>query len=496
MAEHMSALIVIIPLLSALCITLFMVFKKNFSWHITVLALAGSTYCAIRVLFSVLKNGTQHYYMGNWQPPFGIEYVVDHLNGLVLVMVSGISLLVAIYSKASIQKELSDKTIPYYTLFLLLVTGLLGITITGDVFNLYVLLEISALTSYALIALGQKRAYFSAFNYLILGSIGACFYLLGVGFLLIKSGTLNMLDMASILPHLHLSQSILVGFVFIMIGVLVKMAFFPFHGWLPNAYTHAPTATSCLVAPLMTKVSVYVMIRIMFDVFNTEYVFHVLPFQPLIMWMSVIAIIAGSLFALSQTNIKKMLTYLIVAEIGYMVGGIWMGNANGLTGATYHIIADGFMTTCLFMAIGCIIYKVGNGSIESMKGIFKKMPLTMVGFIVGAFSMIGIPPTCGFFSKWYLLTGAFESGNWAFFVALLFSSLINAVLFFRLIEIGFFRSLSEETPNPHGASESIQEAPAIMTIPLLVVAAFLIGIGLYTNEIVTHVISHVIPTQF
>ena len=196
--------------------------------------------------------------------------------------VAVVSFLVAIFSKHAVEKELPDRIAHYYTLFVLLVTGLLGMTITGDAFNLYVLVEIAALTSYALLAMGKGRAYMSTFNYVIMGTIGACFYLLGVGYLYMKTGTLNMGDLSQLLPQLHYSEAILVGFVLIMVGVWIKMAFFPLHGWLPNAYTFAPIASSCLIAPLMTKVSVYIMIRMMFSVFNANYVFNVVSWSPLI----------------------------------------------------------------------------------------------------------------------------------------------------------------------------------------------------------------------
>ena len=193
-----------------------------------------------------------------------------------------------------------------------------------------------------------------------------------------------MAEMSMTLLTLHASQAVFVGFIFVMVGVWVKMAF-PLHAWLPNAYTFAPTATSCLVSPLMTKVSVYIMIRFMITVFSLDYVFNVVHLQQLIIWLSVIAMLAGSGYALLQKDLKKMLTYLIVAESGYMVGGAWIGNAAGLSGAIYHIVADGLMTATLFMVVGAIVYKVGSASIDKCEGLFQRMPLTMLAFLVGAF---------------------------------------------------------------------------------------------------------------
>jgi len=481
--ENLPILVILFPLFGALLMTGFGWFNKRYCMPIAVLSLFGSFVCSVQLLTKVVHTGTVRYFLGGWLPPFGIEYVVDHLNGIVLVLVSFVAFISAIYANKSIERESPDKVYPYYVLSLLLVTGLLGMTITGDAFNLYVLLEISALTSYALIAIGKGRAYMATFNYLILGSIGACFYLLGVGYLFIKSGTLNMSGVSAIITELHTSQAILIAFIFMMVGIWIKMGFFPFHGWLPNAYTFAPTASSCLIAPLMTKVSVYIMIRIMYYIFSAQYVFEVLNWQPLIMGMSVLAILAGSFFALLQRDLKKMLTYIIVAEVGYMVGGAWLGNSLGLTGATYHIIADAIMTSCLFMAVGCVIYQTKSSDFDALKGVFRKMPITMLGFLIGAFSMIGIPPTCGFFSKWYLILGAIEAQQWPYMAALLISSLVNAILFFRLIEIGFFSDTHKKL--------RIKEAPLSMLVPLLVMAGLVIVIGLYTQDIVTYFLNDI-----
>ena len=334
----------------------------------------------------------------------------------------------------------------------------------------------------------------ATFNYVILGTIGACFYLLGVGLLLIKTGSLNMADIGTIIPQLAGSKAILIAFGFLMVGVWIKMALFPFHGWLPNAYTYAPTATSCLVAPLMTKVSVYIMLRIMFTVYSAEWVFEVIQWRPIVMLLAVVAILMGSFFALAQRDIKRMLTYLIVAEIGYMVGGAWSGTEAGLTGAIYHIMADGLMTVCLFMAIGSVIYLKGKAQFESFKHAFEVMPWTMSAFIIGGLSMIGVPPTCGFFSKWYLISGAYQSSDYAFIVALLISSLVNAILFIRIVETAFFAATPDEVPDPHHHTEGqYGDSPVSMLIPMWASAIALILMGLYTGDIVTRWIQPILP---
>ncbi|MFC1513180.1 monovalent cation/H+ antiporter subunit D family protein [Thermodesulfobacteriota bacterium] len=489
--EQYPILIVVIPLLSAFVINILGGMDKRFCYPATVLALAGSLAAATATLCRVASHGVIHYRLGGWAPPFGIEYVVDHLNALVLVVVAFVAFVAAIASKRSVAEELPHKINQFYTLFILLTTGLLGMTITGDAFNLYVLMEISALTNYALIAMGRNRALMASFNYVVIGTIGACFYLLGVGHLYIMTGSLNMADILTILPSLYGTNAILVAAILMLMGAWIKMAFFPMHGWLPNAYTYAPSATSSLVAPLMTKVSVYIMIRVMFSVLGAAYVFTVLPVKELIVWLATVAIVGGSLFALSQKDFKRMLTYLIVAEVGYMVGGAWLATEQGITGAILHIVNDAVMTLCLFLFAAIVVYKTKGHQLSNLQGLFKKMPVTMGAFAVGALSMIGVPPTAGFFSKWYLILGGIDAGQWQFVVALLFSSLVNAVLFFRIFEIAYYEPESDQ--HGHGDSVAIDEAPLSMLLPLVAVAITIILLGLYSGEIVTTFIQHAVP---
>lgn len=490
--EQLPVLLVVIPLLSVIVVNIAGFFNKRLCYPLTVIVMAATSACALGLLLQLMEDGPINYRLGGWPPPVGINFVIDHLNGLILVVIAIVGFVAAVYSGRGVAEELPEKITSFYTLYILLVSGLLGMTVTGDTFNLYVLVEISALTGYALIALGLDRALLASFNYIIMGTVGASLYLLGIGHLYIMTGSLNMADLLRILPDLYSSRAILVAFVLILIGLWAKMAFFPFHGWLPNAYTYAPSATSTVVAPLMTKVSIYVMVRMMFSVFSADYSFDILPFKGVIVWMSVAAIVAGSLMALSQTDFKKMLSYLIIAEVGYMVGGVWLANRLGITGAILHIVNDALMTLCLFLVAGIVVYKTGGHRLDDLRGLYKKMPFTMTAFTAVALSMIGVPPTVGFFSKWYMVLGAVEAGQWHFLAALIFSSLINAVLFFRVIEIAYFGTTSEQ-PGHGRLTTKIDEAPASMLVPVLAVSVSLIVVGVYTGEIVNHVIRFAVP---
>ncbi|MEA2014893.1 MAG: proton-conducting transporter membrane subunit, partial [Thermodesulfobacteriota bacterium] len=397
--QQAPVLIVVISLMSAVATPLVGWLKKDLCYYWVILALLAMTCCSALVLNTVIHEGVIHYYMGGWLPPWGIEYVIDHLNAMMLVLITGSSLLVAIYSERSLEAELPDRTVYFYTLFLLQVTGFVGIVITGDVFNLYVFLEIASLSGYALIATGEEGAPSAAFRYLILGTIGACFYLLGVGYLYMVTGSLNMADLAELLPALYGSKVILVAFAFFMVGIALKMALFPLHMWLPDAYTKAPSVASVLIAPLMTKVAIYIMLRIMFTVFRPYFSIEFLPVTKIMLYAGIIAIVAGALMALAQRDFKRMLCYVVIAEVGYMVGGVGVANAVAIKGAILHIMNDVVMTLGLFAVAGILTYKMKNHGIAVFQNIFKTMPFTMVAFLVMALSVIGVPPTCGFFSK-------------------------------------------------------------------------------------------------
>lgn len=488
--ENYPALIVVAPLMTALLAGLFVWIEERLSYPIVLAGLGVSFYSAVNVLIQVIASGPVQYKFAGWSPPIGIEYRIDLLNGMVLCLVSGIAFLNLIASYKSVQKETHDRTGSYFTIYNLFVTGLLGVSITGDLFNLYVLIEITSLTSYAQIALGDKdRGPLASLNYIFIGVIGASFYLLGVGYLYMYTGSLNMADVAVLIKGSQGSSTVLAAFILCILGIWIKMAFFPMHVWLPNAYSYSPTAFSRVVAPLMTKVMVYVMIRMMITVFGYDYIFTTLHLADAVVWLATIAIIAGGVMALAQKNLKKMLTYVIVCEIGYMVGGAWMGNQLGMTGAILHILNDALMTFALFLAVGNMVYRIEKVDITDLKGLFGKMPWTMAGFVLAAFSIIGVPPTCGFFSKWYLILGAFEAGAYHFAAALIISSLLCAVLFFKIFEICFFEPMSDS--HGHGKSDSavtIAEAPVSMLIISGLVSLSLIVAGVYSGTIVNTII--------
>jgi multicomponent Na+:H+ antiporter subunit D len=500
--SQLPILIVAIPLVFSVVVPVLGRWKRNWCLPLVIVALTLSLISSVGVAYRIVVDGPQSYFLGGWRPPWGIAYYVDHLSAFMALILSFFSLMAAIYSRRSIDQELPGREPSFYCVFLLLITGLLGIVVTGDMFNLYVFLEIASLTAYALISVGEKGAAFAAFRYVIIGTIGACFYLLGVGYLYIVTGSLNMADLSRILPELHQSRVVLVAFGFLLIGIAIKMALFPLHIWLPDAYTYAPSAVSSLVAPLMTKVGAYVMIRIMFGVFGPVFSFEVVPTAALLTSVAALAILVGLIMALAQVDLKRMLAYILVAEVGYIALGVGLANRNGLTGAILHILNDAFMMACLFFAVGAVVYKTGARNIYQLKNLHRRMPYTTGALVVAGLSVIGIPPLCGFFSKWYLILGAIDARQWIFVAVLLASSLLSAILFFRVIDNAYYDhmhshrgdSVPESVVAPPGRIE-IDEAPLSMLLPTLVAALGIAVLGVSSMKIISAMIQHAVPAS-
>ncbi|MEW5908954.1 MAG: proton-conducting transporter membrane subunit [Thermodesulfobacteriota bacterium] len=491
-------MMVIIPLLTSFLIPILGHWRKDWCFPLVPGAVLISLLCALRTMVALYREGPVRYFFGGWYPPWGIIYEIDYLNGFISVLICFLFLLSAVSSKKSIEKELPFKEVPFYALFLLLFTGLLGIVLTGDIFNLYVFLEVASLTAYALIAMGKGDAMYSSFRYLIMGTVGASLYLLGVGYIYIATGSLNMGDLSRLLPDLFQSKAVLIGFAFVLLGLALKMALFPMHIWLPDAYAAAPSAVSAVIGPIMTKVMVYVLIRMLFTVFGFGYADKIINATGLMTWFGTAAIVFGSLSALTQNDFKKMLGYILVAEIGYIVGGIGVANTDAVTGALFHLLNDALMIASMFLTAMMVNYQAGDQNVDPFIGLFKKMPLTAVILTIGALAIIGVPPTCGFFSKWYLLMGGIRAGEWGFVAALLMSTLINVALFFRILDKAVFihsRSPGSGSLEFGGGSE-VKEAPWSMMIPGITLAAAILSAGIFNQTIIHNIIRFALPLEF
>jgi multicomponent Na+:H+ antiporter subunit D len=468
--SNLPALQVVIPLVSApLCLLLrnprhAWIWSTAISW--LVLAMA------IMLVQRVATEGTQSYDIGAWATPWGIEYRIDMAGALMILIITTIGAVVMPYAWRSIQHELHKKhTGLFYTCYLLCLTGLLGVVVTGDTFNLFVFLEISSLSSYVLISLGSsRRALTAAYQYLVMGTIGATFILIGIGLLYMMTGTLNMQDISQRLPEVADTRTIRVAFAFVTVGVSIKLALFPLHIWLPNAYTFAPSVVTAFIAATATKVGVYVLLRFFFTVFGIHFSFNNMHVGGPLMLLAVAAILVASLVAIFQNNVKRMLAYSSVAQIGYIILGISLATSDGVTAGMIHLFNHALIKCALFLALGCIFLRLGSVELKDMHGLARQMPWTMAAFVAGGLSLIGLPLTAGFISKWYLVSAVLVDGYWPLAVLVLMSSLLALMYIWRVVEAAYFHV-------PGASMHRVREAPASMLIPLWL----LIGANLYAG---------------
>jgi len=472
--EHLPVLPVLLPLIAApVCLLL----KRRLVVFTFALAVAWNAFAlAVTLLWTVMDTGTLSYHLGGWAPPWGIEYRVDVLGAFVVVLVSGIGAVVLTYAPRSLAREVSrEKHYLFYTAYLLCVTGLMGIAITGDLFNVFVFLEISSLSSYALISLGpQRRSLIAAFRYLVMGTIGATFILIAIGLLYMMTGTLNMADMAQRLPQVAGQRTILVAAAFLSVGICLKMALFPLHAWLPNAYAFAPSVVTAFLAATATKVSVYVLVRFVFTVFGRAETFSGSRLDLALMGMSLVAIFVCSATAIYQRNIKRMLAWSSLAQIGYMVLGVSFASVTGLTAGIVHLLNHAVTKGGLFLVMGCIALRLGSVDLDDMRGLGRRMPVTMFLWVLGGLSLVGVPVTAGFISKWYLIGAALEQGWWPIAVMILISSLLALVYVWRVVEVAYFKP-------PKEGAEPLREAPLGMLVPTCLLIGAAIWFGLSTS---------------
>jgi len=471
--SQLPILLIAIPLFAApVCVLL----GGRWLTYLLSVIVCGTTFAiSVELMHQVIKFGPIHYEIGNWKPPYGIEYVVDGLSGFVMMFISALAAIVLLYGKPSIDAEIPrSKHYLFYASYLLCMTGLLGMCITGDLFNVFVFLEISSLSSYALISLGRtRRAPLAALQYLILGTIGATFFLIGIGLLYQMTGTLNMTDIANRLDTETGPRTLLVAFGFMTVGLFVKMAVFPLHSWLPNAYTYAPSVVTAFVAATATKVSVYAFIRLVFGIFKPEFAFEQMPLGTLIIALSLVGIFMASTAAIFQDDVKRLLAYSSIAQIGYMLLGIGMATQQTLTAGIVHMFNHALIKGGLFMVVGCFVLRLGSSRLSDWRGAAKTMPWTSLAWAIGGLGLIGVPMTAGFVSKWSLLTGAFEANQQVVAGMMLLSSLLAVVYVWQVVETLYF---SEELSS---AVEGATEAPAWMLMTMYVVIGAILFFGVF-----------------
>lgn len=474
MIEQLPAIQLLLTFLAAPACS--MMQNGDRAWWLTAIVSWMSVIVAALLMFHVWDGGVISYHMGGWPPPWGIEVRIDELTALVLLLVTLFGSLVVVALRESLKGVMRhQRQSLYYTTFLLCFAALIGITITGDAFNVFVFLEVSSLSTYALIARGRdRRALTAAFRYLIMGTIGATFILIAIGFMYMVTGTLNMQDLSERLPEHWDNRVIQASLAFFTVGIALKVAVFPLHYWLPAAYTFAPKATTAFLAATATKVSLYVMIRFLFDVYGIQFAFEKMQLSTILVPLSIAGILCASLVAIFQSDVKRLLAWSSVAQLSYMVLGLALLNVAGLTSAITHMFNHAMMKAGLFLALAAMIYRVQSSKLQDLSGIGRTMPLTTAAFVVMGIGLIGVPMTAGFISKWYLISGTLDKGWLPVAALLIVSSLMALVYIGKVIDVAYFKPV----PAQHA---EVKEAPLSMLIPCWIFAVLTIYFGLDTR---------------
>ncbi len=474
MTQHLPVLMIVLPMMTApLCVLLR---HARAAWSLAFAVTWFAFGASVLVLLRVLSEGAISYQLGGWPPPWGIELRIDAVNAFVLLIVTGISSIVLTASPRSLESEVPrGQHYLFYAAYLLCMTGLLGMTATGDAFNIFVFLEISSLSAYALIAMGpRKRALTSAFQYLVMGTLGGTFILLGIGMLYMVTGSLNIADVGERLTAVGPNRTVLVALAAIGVGTSITLALFPLPVWLPNAYTFAPAVVTAFIAATATKVAYYVLVRFVFGVFGVDLAFGSLRLDAVLLPMAILAMFVASTVAIFQRDVKRMLAYSSLAQIGYMVLGLSLATVTGLTGGIVHLFNHALMKSGLFLVLACVFVRLGSTQLADLGGLGKRMPWTAAAFVGGGLSLIGVPLTAGFVSKWYLVLGALERGLWPVAVLILLSSVLAVVYIWRVVEVAYFQ-------DPPAGAEEVKEAPWSLLLPAWVLVGATIYFGIFTQ---------------
>ena len=489
MSHQLPAILFLLPLFAAISMPVVCLKHRHWSKSISLTILAAMVLVSILNLHNVVNHGEVRYAFSGWTAPLGIEWVADGLASVILVLLSVLGLLGVVFTGPTSPKALGGRIVHYYTLILLFFSALTGIVFAADFFNIFVFLEVAAISSYALIGVAGGRALFAAFRYLILGTIGASIYLLGVSYLYAVTGTLNMADMADKLPFLLGSKALVGGLLFIFIGLGIKMALVPFHSWMPEAYAYAPDSVSPIMASLLTKIVLLAWVRIIYWVLNASIAIFDIPILQLVAVLGALAAVIGASLALAQRDIKMMFAYGGVSHIGIILIGIGQGNQTGFVGGIFYLLNDAVMQAALFFLAGVAFCHYGVRTIDDLGRVGKQAPWLTGSLIVVALGMIGLPPTGGFFGKWNIILGALEAGNYVSVAAVLLSTLLTLAYFVKLFE-GIFRQTST------GLDLQFGEFPLSFKMTLGVTSAAIMLLGLFSSPIVQLLLNHALPPSF
>lgn len=461
---------VIIPLSTAFLISLIGRFVKRVVIIDIIAAVSSSALLVLSLsgikLLAGSAGGLLVYKVGGWAPPFGICMVMDRLTVFMLLTVNLIAFLVAVFS-ASYMERYTDKP-KFYTLFFLMVTGMNGLIATGDLFNLYVFLEIASIASYALVAFGTEAEELEAsFKYAIMGSLASSFIFIGIAFLYGFTSTLNMADMARVLsikPGVWVVPFVSVLF---LMGFGLKAALVPFHAWLPDAHPSAPASISAMLSGVLIKsLGVYAMVRIFFNVFSMNG-----AYLSVFMFLGALSMIVAVILALSQWDLKRLLAYHSISQIGYVFLGIGLGTPLGILGGLFHLFNHSVFKSLLFLTSGAIDYSAGTRDLNEMSGLREKMPVTAGTNLIASMSIAGIPPFNGFFSKLLIIFACVQKSHYGYGIAAVIGSVLTLASFMKVQKYAFWGKLNERY-------KDIKEVPLTMRFAMVGLAAICVLGGL------------------
>jgi len=422
---------------------------------LTTLILLGLSLITMRI---VATQGILVYSVGSWNLPIGIALVLDGLTVFMLVTVNLMAFFIAIYSISYMERFTSKWK--FYTLFLLMVAGMNGVVITGDMFNLFVFLEIASVASYALVAFGTERHELeAAFKYTVMSTVGSLFILLGIVFLYSYTSTLNMADMANILAQKGANNiTIMVSVLFIM-GFGLKAALVPFHAWLPDAHPSAPAPISAMLSGVLIKsLGVYTLCRIFYNVIGINS-----SLSLVLMVLGTLSMVIGVFLAIGQWDFKRLLAYHSISQIGYVILGIGLGTPLGIIGGLFHLFNHSVFKALLFLNSGAVEYATGTRDLQKMGGLMTKMPITGTTTLVASMSIAGIPPFNGFWSKLIIIIACVQANRLGYAFWAVLASILTLASFMKVMKYAFFGKLRDKW-------NKVEEVPVFMKFAMIILA--------------------------
>ena len=480
--EFLPIIPAVLPLaIAPLCL---LIKHSLFCWASTVFAMLTSCVTSFFTLRQLGARSELSYPFGGWDAPVGIEYSIDHLNGVLLFFISVVGLLLTLFYSGSLKWDLKgSRHYFFYIAFLLTFAGLAGVIATADAFNAFVFIEISSLGTYILVALGKdKRALLASYKYLIFGTIGATFFVLGVGILFVLTGSLNFLDISNRLESLEQSAAHFTAMSFIIIGLLTKSAVFPLHAWLPTSYKYAPALVTCFFSAISTKVSLYLLIRMLFDVGNVNSLIGRAIIEDIFFFLALISIFFGSFAAYFEKDIKKLFAYSSISQVGIILIGISVATVDGLTASLAHFINHGLTKGFIFIIVCFLGSVLGGTSFKRFAGIGRIYPVLSGLLVFGCFSLIGVPGTPGFITKFTLISSLVSNGNLILAFSVLLLSILSAAYCWRIVELIYF-----EEPYINSTTYSYNKT---QIIPLYILLFVLVACMIYVSFDTTFTIGY------